>query len=108
MSKIVNEPENRFPVFVKVREQLEHRALWLSLLVEEAEKRGLDADDFAAAAVKRCGLSQGAGIVEKSGTKGLKGLRKALFTKAPGSCSRWTWWNAPTTGSRSTSTTARL
>lgn len=64
MSAIVNEPKNRFPLFVKVREQLEHRALWLSLLVEEAEKRGLDADDFAAEAVKRCGLSQGAGIVE--------------------------------------------
>lgn len=82
MSKIVNEPKNKFPVFVKVREQLEHRALWLSLLVEEAEKRGLDADDFAAAAVKRCGLSQGADIVGKSGTKSLKGLRKVLFTKS--------------------------
>ena len=29
MSKIVNEPKNTFPLFVKVREQLEHRALWL-------------------------------------------------------------------------------
>ncbi len=82
MSRIVNEPKNKFPLFVKVREQLEHRALWLSLLVEEAEKRGLDADDFAAQAVKRCGLSQGADIIAKSKTKSLKGLRKVLFTKS--------------------------
>ena len=34
MSKIVNEPKNTFPLFVKVREQLEHRALWLYLLVD--------------------------------------------------------------------------
>lgn len=82
MSKITNEPRNTFPLFVKVREQLEHRALWLYLLVDEAEKRGLDADDFAAAAIKRCGLYQGGEIIEKSGTKSLRGLRRTLFTKS--------------------------
>jgi len=82
MSKITNEAKNKFPLFVKVREQLEHRALWLYLLVDEAEKRGLDAEDFAAAAVKRCGLCHGADIVRKSGTQSLKGLRKTLFTRS--------------------------
>ncbi len=82
MSTIVNEPKNKFPVFVKVREQLEHRALWLYLLLDEAKKQGLDSDEFAARAVKRCGLYQGAEIVKKSGTKSLKGLRKVLFTKS--------------------------
>ncbi|MEG1435872.1 MAG: L-2-amino-thiazoline-4-carboxylic acid hydrolase [Gordonibacter sp.] len=82
MSKIVNEAKNRFPVFVKVREQLEHRALWMYLLVDEARKSGLETDDFAADAIKRCGLHQGADIVAKSGTKSLKGLKKVLFTKS--------------------------
>ena len=82
MSKIVNEPKNTFPLFVKVREQLEHRALWLYLLVDEARKHGLPDDAFAADAVKRCGLYQGAEIIEKSGTKSLKGLKKVLFTKS--------------------------
>ena len=54
MSKIVNEPKNTFPLFVKVREQLEHRALWLYLLVDEARKHGLPDDAFAADAVKGC------------------------------------------------------
>ena len=82
MSKIHNEAKNRFPLFVKVREQLEHRALWLYLLVDEAEKRGLDADDFASAAIKRCGIYQGTEITHISGTTSLKGLRKTLFTRS--------------------------
>lgn len=82
MSKIVNEAKNKFPLFVKVREQLEHRALWLYLLVDEAEKRGLKAEDFAADAIKRCGIYQGKEIIDKSSTTSLKGLRKILFTKS--------------------------
>ena len=64
-----------------IREQLEHRALWLYLLCDEAKKRGLDPNDFAAAAIKRCGLAQGKNLVKKGKTKSLKGLRKTLFTK---------------------------
>ncbi len=70
---------------VKIRELLEHRAFWLYLLVDEAEKRGLDPKDFASAAITRCGISQGNDLVKKGGTKSLKGLRKTLFTKA----ARW-------------------
>lgn len=59
MSKIVNEARIKNPVIVKIRELLEHRAFWLYLLTDEAEKRGLDPKDFAPAAVTRCGISQG-------------------------------------------------
>ncbi|MCL2826263.1 MAG: L-2-amino-thiazoline-4-carboxylic acid hydrolase [Eggerthellaceae bacterium] len=82
MSAIVNEAKNKFPLFVKVREQLEHRALWLYLLVDEAEKHGLASDEFAEDAVKRCGLYQGKEIIQASGTRSLKGLRKVLFTRS--------------------------
>ena len=82
MSKVKNEAKIRNPLIVAVREQLEHRALWLYLLCDEAAKKGLPMEDFAPAAVKRCGLFQGAGLVKKGGTKSLKGLKKTLFSKA--------------------------
>lgn len=69
----------------KIKELLEHRAFWLYLLVDEAERRGLDPKDFASCAISRCGISQGTEPCEKAGTKSLKGLKKTLFTKA----SRW-------------------
>lgn len=85
MSKIVNEAKIKNPFIAKIRELLEHRAFWLYLLVDEAEKRGLDPTDFASAAISRCGISQGNDLVKKGGTKSLKGLKKTLFTKA----ARW-------------------
>lgn len=85
MPKIVNEAKIKNKIIVKVREQLEHRAFWLYLLTDEAEKRGLDTEEFASAAITRCGLSQGSDLVKAGGTKSLKGLRKTLFTKA----ARW-------------------
>lgn len=63
MSKIVNEARIKNPVIVKIRELLEHRAFWLYLLTDEAEKRGLDPKDFVSAAVTRCGISQGAELL---------------------------------------------
>ena len=39
--------------------------------------------DFASAAISRCGISQGTDLVKQG--KSLKGLKKALFTKA----ARW-------------------
>ena len=85
MSKIVNEARIKNKLIVKIRELLEHRAFWLYLLVDEAEKRGLDPEEFASAAITRCGISQGTDLQKKSGTKSLKGLRKTLFTRA----ARW-------------------
>ena len=54
MSKIVNEARIKNKLIVKIRELLEHRAFWLYLLVDEAEKRGLDPEEFASAAITRC------------------------------------------------------
>lgn len=82
MSKIVNEARIKNKLIVRIRELLEHRAFWLYLLVDEAEKRGLDPEKFASAAITRCGISQGTDLQKKSGTKSLKGLRKTLFTRA--------------------------
>lgn len=81
MSKVKNEASIKNPIVKAVREQLEHRALWMYLLCDEAGKRGLEWEDFGSAAVKRCGLYQGGGLVKKGGTQSLKGLRKTLFTK---------------------------
>lgn len=81
MSKVINEPRIKNKLIAAIREQLEHRAFWLYLLCDEAEKRGLAKKDFASAAVRRCGLSQGKNLVKKARTKSLKGLKKTLFTK---------------------------
>ena len=80
MSKVKNEAKIKNPLLDAVREQLEHRATWLYLLCDEAQKRGLDPRDFGSDAVKRCGLMQGKKLVEKGRTDSLKGLKKTLFT----------------------------
>ncbi len=81
MSIVKNEPKYKNPLLMAIRDQLGHRAFWLYLLCDEAKKRGLDPMDFGSAAVRRCGLSQGAGLVKKGKTDSLKGLKKTLFTK---------------------------
>ena len=81
-SKVVNEPRIKNPLSKAIRELLEHRALWLYLLTDEAAKAGADPAAFAPAAVKRCGLFQGAELVAKGGgTNSLKSLKKGLFGK---------------------------
>ena len=82
MSKVKNDPKYKNGLLQAIRAQLEHRALWLYLLCDEAKKKGLEPLDFAPDAIKRCGLSQGADLVKKGNTDSLKGLRKTLFTKA--------------------------
>jgi hypothetical protein len=80
MSKITNEPKIRNPLIVGIREQLEHRALWMYLLIDEAEKHGLKSEEFAPDAIRRCGLYHGANHRIKGGMgNSLKGLKKALF-----------------------------
>ncbi len=81
MSNVKNEPKLKNGLLQAIRAQLEHRAFWLYLLCDEAGKRGLAWEDFGSAAVKRCGLSQGADLVKKGKTDSLKGLKKTLFTK---------------------------
>ena len=78
---IKNEPKYKNGLLAAIREQLEHRALWMYLLCDEAKKKGLDAKDYAPAAIKRCGLYQGANLRRKAGGgDSLKGLKKTLFT----------------------------
>ena len=81
MSRVTNEPKYKNGLLQAIRALLEHRAHWLYLLCDEAGKRGLDWRDFGSAAIRRCGLSQGADLVKKGGTDSLKGLKKTLFTK---------------------------
>ena len=81
MSKIVNEPKITNKVIVAVREQLEHRALWLYLLRDEAAKRGIDPDEFAMDAVDRCGHIHGKNLIKKGKCSNMKGLKRTLFTK---------------------------
>lgn len=38
MTEIINEPKIQNPLIVKFRELLKHRAFWLYLLTDEAEK----------------------------------------------------------------------
>ena len=80
MSRIKNEAKIKNPLIVAIREQLEHRALWMYLLCDEAKKKGLDAADYAPAAIRRCGLYQGGNLRKKAGGgESLKGLKKTLF-----------------------------
>ena len=82
MSKVKNEARIKNPLIVAIREQLEHRALWMYLLCDEAKKKGLDPTTYAPEAIRRCGLYQGAIFREKGGMgDSLRGLKKALFGK---------------------------
>lgn len=65
MSKIKNEAKIKNKIIVAVREQLEHRALWLYLLRDEARKRGLYPNEFSSVAIRRCGLAQRKNLVKK-------------------------------------------
>ena len=77
---ITNEPKYKNGLLQAIREQLEHRALWMYLLCDEAKKKGLPPEEYAPEAIKRCGLYQGANLVKKGGMgQSLKGLKKALF-----------------------------
>ncbi len=55
---ITNTPSIREPHIEDLRAAIEHRATWFSLLIEEAEKRGLDIS-FARDAIFRCGCFHG-------------------------------------------------
>lgn len=81
MSKIKNKPKHKNRLLQSIREQLEHRALWLYLLCDEAQKKGLRWEDFGCDAIKRCGCYQGTNLVKKGDTNSLKGLKKTLFSK---------------------------
>ena len=73
---IKNEPKIKNPLIVAIREQLEHRALWMYLLCDEAKKKGLDSKEYAPDAIRRCGLYQGANLRKKAGGRDVR-MRKS-------------------------------
>jgi hypothetical protein len=81
MTEIRNEARLKGRLLSRIRAMFEHRAEWLFLLLDEARKRGFSWDDFAPAAIHRCGLFHGAalarGAIEE---EGLLALRKKLFS----------------------------
>jgi hypothetical protein len=79
MSKIII-PKHKSKIIKAIRGTLEHRAAWLYLLLDEVQKHGLKGEDFAKAAIMRCGCFQGDQLTASAGTKSLKGLKKKLFT----------------------------
>ena len=81
MSIVKNNARIKNPLIVAIREQLEHRALWLWYLTDEAEKQGMDPALFAPAAVRRCGHFQGTNLIRKGRSDKLTGLQKTLFGK---------------------------
>ena len=59
MSKIVNKSVIDEPIVNSVRNAIEHRATWFSLLLDEAKKNGGDAEKIGRAAIYRCGSFHG-------------------------------------------------
>lgn len=76
---IVNQPKRKMALLKKVRQQLEHRAMWLALLHEEAVRGGLDPETFGRESCRQCGCLQGAQLAQ--GSTSFKDLKKRLFTK---------------------------
>lgn len=67
----------------KLRNFFEHRALWMYLLCDEARKKGLDPEQFAPAAIRRCGCFHGETACGRSGgNTSLRGMKKQLFPGA--------------------------
>lgn len=81
MSKIVNVSKRNNFVIKAIRGTLEHRAIWLYLLLKEAEKKGIQWEEIGYPATKSCGHFQGKNLVKLGGTESFKGLKKKLFTK---------------------------
>jgi hypothetical protein len=87
MNTVINEPKNKFPLVRMLREYLEHRALWMYFLCDEARKKGLDPEKFAPEAIRRCGLYHGLAPAEWHDAQGpgqslrqsLKHLKKTRF-----------------------------
>jgi len=66
MSNIKNRPKHNNKILKAVRGTLEHRATWLYLLLDEAEKHGISSEDFAKAAILRCGCFHGDQLVDNN------------------------------------------
>jgi len=88
MSNIKNEPGIKNPLIKAIRQLLEHRALWMYLLCDEAKKKGLPPGEYAPEAIRRCGLFQGGELVKQGGTTSLRGLKKHYSQNLPNGFSK--------------------
>lgn len=70
MNKIVNKPTIDEPIVNGIRNAIEHRATWFSLLLSEAEKNGLDMEKVGRAAIYQCGCFHGLEKLEKCKNSG--------------------------------------
>jgi hypothetical protein len=86
---ITNETKKNGFIIRNLRNFFEHRALWMYFLCDEARKAGAKPEQFAAAAIRRCGYFHGAravtGIDAGNAAENVKGgtscklLKKKLF-----------------------------
>ncbi len=81
MTNITNVPKRNNFLLKSIRGLMEHRATWLYLILKEVEKKGVAWEDVGPKAVRACGHMHGKDLVDLSGTRSLKGLKKKLFTK---------------------------
>jgi hypothetical protein len=65
MTVITNMPTIKEEHVIDIRNAIEHRATWMSLLMDEARNSGLDWSDFARKAIFRCGCFHGTDIAAK-------------------------------------------
>lgn len=65
MTVITNKPTINEENIIDIRNAIEHRATWMSLLMDEARNSGLDWDGFARKAISRCGSFHGKDLAAK-------------------------------------------
>jgi hypothetical protein len=80
MDAVINEPSIKMPLIRAIRELLEHRALWMYLLCDEARKKGLDPELLAPEATRRGGFYPGNMNVTTGGSSSLMSIKKRLFS----------------------------
>ena len=56
---IKNTPKKNGFLIRNLRNFFEHRALWMYLFIDEARKKGIKPENFAPAAIRRCGVYHG-------------------------------------------------
>lgn len=82
MSKIKNEAKITDDVMVnEVRGAIEHRATWMSLILDEAEKNGWDYEQIGRAAVQATGCMHGDRISGAKDSEALPDFQKAFLTE---------------------------
>lgn len=62
-----------------LRLAIEHRATWMGLMMDEAEKAGLDAEKFTRNAILKTGHFHGNGIKERQVGEGLPNFEKTFL-----------------------------